>query len=187
MITYGGERVTVQTGAPSIFSIGVSLGRIARFCGHTEHYYTVLAHSLTVAELLPPEFAIHGLLHDAQESLVSDVPTPMKTQVARNREAVLLRNIYISNCLPWPITEEAQELVDEADHTALVAEAHILKHPGAEAQWGTEYDELAGELTKKHLRKAKDWLDADQAGGRYSRAFKKYMSYAGYDAIEAWG
>jgi len=171
MITYGGERVTLTAGAPSIHTVGVALGRITRFCGHTERFYTVLGHVLTVAELVPSKYAIYGLMHDAQESLVADVPTPMKSQVARNREYNLLKRIYITNGLPWPIPEAAQEAVDIADEIALIAEAHILKHPGSIAQWGEEYDEEAGKLTRKHLRRVNGWLDADKAGRAFEKAF----------------
>ncbi len=186
MIVFNGERVTLSSGAPTINSIGVGLGRMVRFCGHTEKYYTVLAHSMTVAELVPPQFGIYGLMHDAQEALVGDVPTPMKTHVARNREYKLLERIYIANGLPWPIPEEAQEYVDMADELALIAEAHILRHPGAELQWGTEYDDEAGRLTRKHLRKVKGWLDPSKSGTAFERAFNKYVTLAGFDALEDW-
>jgi 5'-deoxynucleotidase YfbR-like HD superfamily hydrolase len=139
-----------------------------------------------VAEIMPPEIAIYGLMHDAQECLVSDVPTPFKTQVARNREAVLLRNIYIANGLPWPIPDAVQEQIDEADHKALIAEAHILKHPGAEAIWGTEYDEAAGVATRKYLKHVMGYLDPLKAGPAFERKFNKYFKLANLNA-DQWG
>lgn len=186
MITHGGERVTLTAGAPSIRTIGVSLGRIMRFAGHTKYVYSVLAHSLTVAGLMPEHLSIYGLMHDSQESLVSDVPTPMKSQVARNREQTLQQRIYIANGIPWPIPEHVQELVDEADHKALVAEAHILEHPGAAAQWGEDYDPAAGALTKKHLKNVTAWLDADKAGAKFEWHFKRCFNLAGLDKPGEW-
>lgn len=186
MITYGGERVTLTAGAPSIHTIGVSLGRTARFGGHTKYYYTVLGHSLTVAALVPDKYAIYGLMHDAQESLVSDVPTPMKSQVARNREYSLLKRIYIANGLPWPIPEVAQEAVDVADETALIAEAHILEHPGSIAQWGEEFDHQAGQLTKKHMKKVIEWLDPDKAGRVFEKAFHDALIRSKVKPVTVW-
>lgn len=186
MITYGGERITLQAGAPSINTIGVSLGRIVRFCGHTKEYYTVLCHSLAVAEIMPPEIAVYGLMHDAQESLVSDVPTPFKTQVARNREAVLLRNIYITHGLPWPIVDEIQDQIDDADHKALVAEAHILKHPGAKEYWGDTYDQAAGKATCKYYKHVESFFDPLVSGPYFERKFNKYLKLANLDA-DQWG
>lgn len=179
MITYQGERVTLNGGSPSIYSIGVSLGRIARFCGHTNKYYTVLCHSLVVSEIMEPELAIYGLMHDAQESLVGDVPTPMKTQVARNRESVLLRNIYLANGLGWPIPDSIQDAVDEADHRALVAEAHVLGHPAAEQFFGKEHDAEAARRTRKYLKKVAAFLDPNAAGPLFERRFELAVKDAG--------
>jgi hypothetical protein len=186
MITYGGERITLTTGAPNIRTIGVALGRIARFCGHTQKHYTVLGHVLTVSQLVPEKYAIYGLMHDAQEALVSDVPTPMKSQVARNREHGLLKRIYIANGLPWPIPEEAQEEVDMADEKALIAEAHVLKHPGAKEQWGDEYDPVAALLTRKHLRSVQKWLDAETAANVFEKAFRSAYAKSGLNLVSLW-
>ena len=191
MITYGGERVTLEAGAPSLHTIGVSLGGIFRFCRHTKRPYSVLAHSLVVAELMPPSQGIYGVLHDGQECIFSDVPTPMKTEWTRRREYKVLERIYIANGLPWPIPDKAQEAVDEADELALIAEAHIQEHPGSEAQWGTEVDELAAKLTKKYAnpKKVIEFLDLEGtgvAGDLFVKKVKHYMSLAGMDAIEAW-
>jgi hypothetical protein len=186
MITFNGERVTLATGVPTIATIGVSLGRIVRFAGHTEHFYTVLAHSLTVAEIMPPKFGIYGLMHDSQECLVSDVPTPMKSQVARNREHVLQQRIYSAHGIPWPMSEKITELVEWADHAALIAEAHILKHPGAEAQWGPEFDDEAARATKKNLKKVERWLDPTISGPMFVKEFKRYATLAGLTDPGEW-
>lgn len=177
MITYGGERVTLTTGVPGIHTIGVALGRIPRFCGHTRDWYPVLCHCVVVARLLPDEIAIHGLMHDFQEALFADVPTPMKTQVARNREERVLQRIYEANGIELP-DEEVQDLVHEADRVALVAEAHVLGHPGADAQWGTEYDRDAARDTRRLRARATTFLDADYAGGYLARQFKQYAALA---------
>lgn len=179
MITYGGERVTLTTGAPSVHTIGVSLGRVPRFCGHTKHWYPVLCHCIVVARMLPWDKAIYGFGHDLQESLFADVPTPMKTQVARNREERVLERIYQANDIALP-DEETQDLVHEADRIVLIAEAHILGHPGAEEQWGPDYDKEAARLTRQQLVKARDYLDADVAGAACVRYFRKFAHAAGF-------
>lgn len=178
MITYGGERVTLTTGVPSLYTIGVALGRIPRFCGHTKHWYPVLCHSLVVARLLPEELGIHGLMHDFQENVFADVPTPMKTQVARNREARVLERIYLANGIEWP-DEEVWDLVHEADHKALVAEAYICEHPGARTQWPEDPDPEAAALTKRYLKDCRRFLDDFVAGPFLEREFKKFARLAG--------
>lgn len=175
MITYQGEKVAPDgDGAPTLYTIGVATGRIARFCGHTKHFYTVLGHMLTVAAILPAEYGLFGLLHDAPEACVADVPTPWKTQVARNREHRLLKRIYNINGLEWPIPEEAQEAVDEADRLALIAEAHVLEHPAAEVLWPDTPDPTAVEFTEFHLEKVEQFLIPQIAGPIYEEAFKTY-------------
>lgn len=184
MTTYQGERVSLDQGVPSIFSIGVSLGRIARFCGHLKQFYPVLGHVVVVAELCEaayPGSGIYGLGHDTQESLFADVPTPMKSQVARNRERKVQQRIYQSNGLQWPVPEDIEEVVDEMDHVALVAEAIILQHAAGPEVWGTEVDPLAAKLTRRYAnpKKIVNWLDADYAGKFFENTWAKYARLAG--------
>ena len=175
MICYQNEEVYPEShGYPTLYSIGVALGRIPRFCGHTEHWFPVLGHVLTVAQILPPEAALAGLLHDAPEACVSDVPTPWKTQAARRREDMLLRRIYEGNGLVWPIPHKIQELVDWADHAALVSEAHVLGHPRA-AIFG-EPDEKVMKVTTDFLDLAPNFLRADVSGPMYEEAFRHYKA-----------
>lgn len=174
MITYLGEAVYPNgKNAPELYSIGVALGRIPRFCGHTRDFYPVLAHVQVVAAIMPVEYALAGLLHDAPEACVSDVPTPWKTQVARNREHMLLRRIYEKNELAWPLEEAVQEAVDTADHMALAAEAHVIGHPAAKEIW-PEYDERTAQLTQIQLSQCRSYLEPEISGKRFEETFKMY-------------
>lgn len=179
MILYGGERVTLNSGVPSLESMAASLGRMPRFCGHTKEHYTVICHTFVVAALMPEPWGINGFLHDTQENMFADVPTPMKTQVARNREHVVQARIYEGYGVPWPMSEEIVDALEEADHKALVAEANICQHAGCIAQWGTDFDEEAGRLTKKYLKKVNAWLDPEQSIPEFKKQFAKYLSLAG--------
>lgn len=180
MTTYTGDVVSLESGVPSLFSIGVSLGRIVRFTGHLRCFYPVLAHSLVVAALMSEEIGIYGLMHDSQESIFSDVPTPVKSEIARNRERKVQKRIFIALGIPAP-SEKTMDLLEEADHAALVAEAIVLGHKG---EWGTDYDPIAGKLTKTYAnpKKILNWLDADYSGKFFENTFKKYAKLAGLDA-----
>lgn len=135
MITYTGESVWPKNKiAPSLESVAVALSRIPRFCGHTRDWYSVLCHTFVVSELMPEKLRIHGLLHDAPESCVSDVPTPWKTQAARKREQMILERLYDSLNIDLPDPQELIALSD-ADHLALAAEAHVIGHPKAQETW----------------------------------------------------
>lgn len=179
MNTYLGENVYPSGGVPELYSIGVGLGRIPRFAGHLREWYPVLCHVLVVAAILPDEYAIYGLLHDAQESCVSDVPTPWKTVAARRREEMLLKRIYAKHYpeAEFPLSDPAQSAVDLADHVALAAEANVLGHPRAKEVW-PEYDEECAELVRAMHRECRQYLEPENSGPHYEQAFKYYKSRA---------
>jgi hypothetical protein len=63
--------------------ISHALGLMVRFNGHTKCLYTVAEHCVLVAMILrdqghDAEFQMAGLLHDAAEAYIGDVPTPVK-------------------------------------------------------------------------------------------------------------
>lgn len=63
-----------------ILDIAHALARVARFTGHTagSYPYTVAQHSVLVSEYCNGVDAVWGLLHDASEAYLCDVPRPLK-------------------------------------------------------------------------------------------------------------
>lgn len=107
--------------------IAHALGQIARFNGHGKFFYSVAEHSLLVAAIME-ELDIgdpfEGLMHDATEAYLSDVPSPFKEGLPdwRARDAVLTAEMRRAYKLPPLMTEECKV----ADTLALFIEAHEL-------------------------------------------------------------
>lgn len=66
--------------------VAVSLAKTCRYNGHTSTFYSVGLHSLNVKRVLSSLKAnyptqLYGLIHDATESYVGDVPGPIKRKL----------------------------------------------------------------------------------------------------------
>jgi len=84
--TFTGARVTpLNIKADQIFieDIAHSLAQQCRFSGHTSEFYSVAQHCTMVALKIlaatdSPLTAMCGLLHDASEAYIVDIPSPIK-------------------------------------------------------------------------------------------------------------
>lgn len=70
----------------NINDIAWSLSNLCRFTGHVKKFYSVAQHCCYVSDHLPPEFKLHGLLHDAQEAYCQDLAQPIKQFLPQYRD-----------------------------------------------------------------------------------------------------
>lgn len=75
-----------------IKDIAHSLSYICRFNGHTKFFYSVAQHSLNVCKLMKEDMLskrlqLLGLLHDASEAYICDIPRPIKHCIPGYKEA----------------------------------------------------------------------------------------------------
>lgn len=87
----------------SVLDIARGLSKINRFAGATKFPYSVAQHSLLVSDIVADlggsaRQQLAGLLHDAHEIVLSDVPTPAKLLIGEKRfadvEKALDRRIF---------------------------------------------------------------------------------------------
>jgi hypothetical protein len=124
----------------SIRDIARHLGRVVRFGGCVDGWWTVLQHSLLVSDLVVVDpvpgrqefqpwvrdrLALLGLFHDAHEFITGDVPRPWKLDAVSVQQTQIDALIAKSIGLP-AFTKEEHELVKIADDLALNVEAHLI-------------------------------------------------------------
>lgn len=111
--------------------IAHSLSLLCRFNGHCRCFYSVADHSVRVSEILPPALALWGLLHDAAEAYLSDIPRPIKRRLHTfsAMEDQLLSVIMPRFGLEMPMPPE----VHNADNVLLCTEMRDLM--GSRVDW----------------------------------------------------
>lgn len=121
--------------------VAVALCRIPRFGGHTSVPYSVAQHSLVVAAILqaqgcPAQVVLQGILHDAPEAYLGDMPTPLKRLLKDYREVEerVWQTVALRFGMPGTLAPE----VKQADQLALNAEAHLLLPGGPLNRWAGE-------------------------------------------------
>lgn len=105
-------------------------------------YYTVALHSIRVSHLVPERYALEGLLHDAHEALVGDVPTPAKHAIRRltgfdfrKFEDMVGGAMRVGLGLPRSVDEEALAAIRKADEQALLEEVPTVFLPSGVLAW----------------------------------------------------
>lgn len=134
--TVSGRKIDVSNPNPEdivIEDIAWALSRMPRFSGHSIPYvpYSVAQHCIQVAEDLKeygPDVQLYGLLHDAAEAYINDLPSPVKHipeihAVIKKLEDSLMTVIYTALKITPP-TEEQEALVKIADKTQQAVEAY---------------------------------------------------------------
>ena len=123
-------------------NIAGALAKICRFNGQCQSFYSVAQHCSLVASLMPPQWRLYGLLHDAHEAFVGDITRPMQEALSysydRHRQIATAHDqvIYAAVGLAWPIDVDIKQAVHFADNKALATEWRDLIYPDYPAPFG---------------------------------------------------
>lgn len=148
--TYTGKKFHYLDPKPEeidIRDIAHALSLKTRFSGHCITFYSVADHSIRVAEILPDELQLSGLLHDAAEAYIPDIPRPLKEHFGlRKAEDKILKVIYNK----FGVTDSPE--IHDADDVLIATEARDLM-PNMDG-WATLPDPLEQEIKPMTPRKA---------------------------------
>ncbi len=117
--TFGG--VVQPHQAPSVETVAVCLMRESRYTGNGKRWFPVGLHCMVVADLLPDNHKLHGLVHDQPECITGDIPHDLKSKAQRVFEDLLSERFYRSVNVCPPTTVE-WDAVKEADNIAVNGE-----------------------------------------------------------------
>lgn len=153
-----------------IRDIAHALSMLCRFGGHCLKFYSVAEHSVHIARWLYPRHgarvALCGLLHDATEAYVTDVPRPLKPFLNGYKQTERQNWLAIAATIGLPATLPAS--VKEADSGALADEALQNMSPCI-AQWSP---------MPKPLGFALEYWTPEQAELEFLAAFRELAEIA---------
>lgn len=128
----GGGHLVPHTRTTILDELGVSLGHLCRFTGHTSRLYSVAEHCLMVeasmvAAGLPVETRLAGLLHDAHEAYLGDIATPIASALADLEPGFRTALTYMKRKIDGGILR-ALRLPDDLlyKHAAVVTEHDLM-------------------------------------------------------------
>lgn len=136
ILTFDGHYFSFAEPDPAHFtlrSIAQGLANTCRFGGQCYPFYSVAEHSVWVSRLVPEEFALAALFHDAAEAFIGDMPKPLKVllpdyqEVERRIEEVLFPALG----LPVKLPPE----VEHADRVMLATEQQQLMRNKDRWEW----------------------------------------------------
>ena len=146
MQTYSGRKFWPLDPRPEevhIEDIAHSLSLQCRYAGHCISFYSVAEHSVHVARWLLTKFgpltALHGLLHDAPEAYVVDVPRPLKRHLDHYR--AIEERVWRQAVAPrFGLAAIIPAAVHEADNRIIADELKLLRP----MEWHARHDDPLG-------------------------------------------
>lgn len=183
-----GTRVSADWGSPRVLDMARSIGRICRWVGGGDDWYSVMLHTFVVCDLVPGYVKIYALLHDAAPECVgNDVPKPVKNEETSRMETDIFNRTCRDNGIRIPNYDE-WGFIHAADHRAKVAEAWLIGNDGHRARYFMR-EPMVELLTESYIERypQADLLSGcGRAAQEFIERFDSYMKLKlEYDAADA--
>lgn len=156
--TWSGLKFSFENTTPEMLNIediAHALSNTCRFAGHVKNFYSVGQHSVLVSIYTHPTLALMGLLHDASEAFLNDIPSPIKHSEIfagyREMETRIQTLIYQK----YGINSPEHPLVKETDLRMLATEKRDLMSKPPE-DWNLPFEPFAEVIEPWGPEKAKE-------------------------------
>ncbi|ASD50545.1 deoxyribonucleoside 5' monophosphate phosphatase [Acidovorax phage ACP17] len=116
--------INVEENFYTIEDISHGLSQTCRYAGQSRWFYSVAQHSVLVSQLVPPEYALEALMHDATEAYMCDLPTPLKKLLPEY--CAMERKMDARIRAIFGLPAEMSAVVKDADALALAIEKPFL-------------------------------------------------------------
>lgn len=175
--TYSGGSFNVLDPRPSdvrLIDIAHSLAHICRYTGHTSQLWSVAAHCLEVSDRLGRlgctfTEQLQGLVHDASEAYLVDLPRPLKQNVWPEYRAIEAR-VEAAICVALDVPRPFSSIVHTVDDIMVYAEVANFFPPNT-FMW-----ERYGIKKERHNLRAYSPAETAQ---RYIETFEELSHLAG--------
>jgi len=156
--TYSGRRFNPTNPNPEaivIQDIAHALSMQCRFSGHCREFYSVAQHSVLVSHICGFENALWGLLHDASEAYLVDMPRPLKRSGKLDAFIEFEHKVQEAVCKRFGLPEKEPPDVKRADTILLATEARDLMSP-RHPDWKQPAEPLPFKIESWSPQQAKD-------------------------------
>lgn len=134
ILTYTGRYINLTEPDEATFhisDIAHALSQICRFGGHVRQFYSVAQHSVAVSQMVPVEYRLQALLHDAAEAYCGDMVRPLKVlpSMKHYRDYETMMQSRLFDAFGVLCSEESRAAVKRADLEMLATERRDLMAP----------------------------------------------------------
>lgn len=178
--TYSGRRfnpTNPYVDAIVIQDIAHPLSMQCRFSGHVRKFYSVAQHSVLVSYICDSADALWGLLHDASEAYLVDVPRPIKRSGKFGAYIEFENNMQKAICKRFGLPEIEPPSVKKADTILLATEARDLMSP-LHPDWRQPCDPLPFKIEPLSQQDAKNlFMKRFYELVNHPGAYEHYLQY----------